>query len=84
MKMGFLYALELDGRICYIGQTVMPLERRAVRLLAQSRNHPRPNDKGILAAIRRHGPEKFTVRPLVVANDREYLRGTAAQGDHRL
>jgi hypothetical protein len=74
MKMGFLYALELDGKVCYIGQTLMPLERRADCLAAKARHHPRPNDKGILAAIRRHGPEKFTVRPLVVANDREYLR----------
>lgn len=74
MKMGFLYALELDGKVCYIGQTLMALERRADRLVAKARNNRTPNEKGILAAIRRHGPEKFTVRPLVVANDREYLR----------
>jgi hypothetical protein len=74
MKMGFLYALELDGKVCYIGQTLKPLERRADMLLAKVRNNRKLNEKGILAAIRRHGPEKFTVRPLVVANDREYLR----------
>jgi hypothetical protein len=71
--MGYLYALELQGKVVYIGQTLGTLERRAARMLAQARATAKPHQKGIYAALRCHGPENFTVRPLVVANDREYL-----------
>lgn len=42
MKMGFLYALELDGRVCYIGQTLMPLGKASRSRCASTEAGPIP------------------------------------------